>query len=305
MYFMFEIILSCFISWNCLYSMEENMKGKFFLFPTNINQWQPINLIPDQYTADNLYDYIDGNAEVYRSLGVKEVFAYRWSRPKEADIIVDIFDMGDSNGAYGAYHNDIRDQKEIGIGAESEYMNNSLAFWKSKYFICITGMGDSHELNQTILELGKCIDRQIPDKGNPPKIIHVLPDKGLMKSHIHYFKDFNLLNVHYFISNENILGIDNGCEGVLVRYSLPESQEQFNVIIIKYPKKERAKIIAKNLKEILEQSKEFPTQEKASGIWEFKSILIHQKKNYLILIIDWQKKEIGDLYLNQIINKIE
>ncbi len=185
-----------------------------FSFPQKVNQWTLENSEPTRYNADTLFDYIDGNAEVYRSLGVKEVYAYHWSNPEGVEILLDIFDMGDSASAYGAYHHDIRDQKDIGLGAESEGMNNSLAFWKDRYFISIVGMGDSPELIQTVMELGKIVDQQIPDKGEKPEIANLLPEEGLVKSHIHYFRDYNLLKVHYYITDENILELDQSTEGI-------------------------------------------------------------------------------------------
>ncbi len=287
-------------------NLSKNNSDKIiFTFPDNINQWSLEKREPDRYDAETLYDYIDGNAEVYRSLGVKEVLAYRWTNPQQVEIFMDIFDMGDSSSAYGAYHHDIRDQKDIGLGFESEGMNNSLAFWKDRYFVSIVGMGDSEELNNTVLELGKIIDKQIPDKGTPPSIVYLLPEKGLVKSHIHYFKDYDLMKVHYFITDENILQLDQKTEGILARYFLSELDERFNIIIVQYSDMKKAVSIEQNFKQLLDKAMKDLKEEERNKKFGFKSIAIHTCKNYLILIADWKNRETVNLYLKEIEQKIK
>lgn len=276
-----------------------------FTFPSTVNQWSLEKTEPDRYNAETLYDYIDGNAEVYRSLGVKEVLSYRWINPQQVEIFMDIFDMGDSASAYGAYHHDIRDQKDIGLGVESEGLNNSLAFWKDRYFVSIVGMGDSDELNKTVMELGKIIDQQIPNKGNIPPIARLLPEKGQVKSHIHYFKDYNLMKVHYFITDENILELGQDTDGILARYFLPELDERFNIMIIQYPDKKQALSVEQNFKQLLDRTMGDLNGEERNKKFGFKSIVIHTRKNYFILIADWKNKEIVNSYLKEIERKIK
>lgn len=299
------ICLFLFVSCASMNSPNKKYKNLTFTFPPSLNQWVLEKNLPDRYNADTLYDYIDGNAEVYRSLGVKEVLAYRWTNPQQVEIFMDIFDMGNSESAYGAYHHDIRDQKDIGLGTESEGMNNSLAFWKDRYFISIVGMGDSEELNKTVMELGKIIDQQIPNKGNPPSIVHLLPEKGQVKSYIHYFKDYDLMKVHYFITDENILQLGKGTEGILARYFLPELDERFNIIIVKYPDKKKALSVEQDFKQQLERAMKDLNEAERHKKFGFKSIVIHACKNYLILIADWKSRETADLYLKEIEHKIK
>lgn len=303
---MFCLFLCIFISCTTMNSTNKSSEEKIsFSFPRDVNQWQLEKTVPDLYDSETLYDYIDGNAEVYRSLGVKEVYAYRWSNPQQVEIFMDIFDMGNSASAYGAYHHDIRDQKDIGLGVESEGMNNSLAFWKDRYFVSIVGMGDSPELNQTVMELGKIIDNQIPEKGNPPEIIQLLPEKGQVKSHVHYFYDYDLLKVHFFITDENVLQLGRDTEGVLSRYFLPEQDERFQIILIRYKDRKTTSIVSQNFKNRIDQSAKEMNEEERSKIFGFKSILIHAQGEYLILIIDWKNKETADLYVKEIVQRIK
>ena len=64
-------------------------------------------------TADTLFDFIDGGAEVYRSFNVQRVVSRRYGRTGAPDLMADLFDMGSSRDAFGAYHHDIRDGKEL------------------------------------------------------------------------------------------------------------------------------------------------------------------------------------------------
>ncbi len=304
-----ERIYILFLGWlffeSCATMNTSNPVHIIFTFPSTVNQWSLEKTEPDRYNAETLYDYIDGNAEVYRSLGVNEVLAYRWTNPQQVEIFMDIFDMGNPSSAYGAYHHDIRDQKDIGLGVESEGMNNSLAFWKDRYFISIVGMGDSDELNKTVMELGKMIDQQISKRGNPPSLTYLLPENGQVKSHIHYFKDYDLMKVHYFITDENILQLSQNTEGILARYFLPEFDERFNIIIIQYPDKKQALSVEKNFKELLDKTIQDLNEEERSKKFGFKSIVIHACEHNLILITDWKNRENINVYLREIEQKIK
>ena len=52
---------------------------------------------------DGLFSLIDGGAEAYRALNVRRVGARRYVKAGAPDVVVDVFDMGSSADAYGAY----------------------------------------------------------------------------------------------------------------------------------------------------------------------------------------------------------
>ncbi|MCX8065520.1 MAG: hypothetical protein N3G21_10165 [Candidatus Hydrogenedentes bacterium] len=275
--------------------------ANIFNLPKEINEWKLEANTPERFTPETLYDYIDGNAEVYKSLGVNEVFVYRYHNLDKSDkeeIIVDIFDMNSSSSAYGAYHNDIRDLPSADIGAESEIMSNSLTFWKDKYFVVITGIGESENIKQTIIAIGKYIDSKIPNKGDPPHIINLLPKEGLISSQIHYFKNYDLLKVRFYLSEEDPFQLKDGCEGIVARYKLPEKSEDFLIFIISYTSEKDTTNALSKLKELCSVTTEDQGFTKSLSK---RNSLFFSMKNYLVLFLDFKDRNIVKKYKQEII----
>ncbi len=208
--------------------------------------WRPDD--PDgMYDAETLYKYIDGAAEVYRSFNVRQVLARRYVKEDAPEIIADLFDMGSSKDAFGAYHHDMREGSDAGIGQESEYQGGMLSFWKGRYFVSITALGETDDAKRAVLDLGKAAARAIPDKGAPPDLVQWLPKKGRITSQLHYFHDHPCLNRRYFLTEKNHLALDRETEGILARYKSQTPQKvegkgsRFVLMLIRYPSAAKAK----------------------------------------------------------------
>ncbi|MGV8137881.1 MAG: DUF6599 family protein [Mangrovibacterium sp.] len=95
------------------------------------NEWSTES---DQYfNHENLYDYIDGAAELYLSYGFNTVISRRYACPDEMDIVVEIFDMKGVRDAFGVFTN-MREKNQHEFGQGSQQIEGSLIFWKGHYF---------------------------------------------------------------------------------------------------------------------------------------------------------------------------
>ena len=192
--------------------------GSARLLPAEILAWEARE--PDGlYDATTLFDYIDGGAEIYRALNVREVRARTYAKKGAPEIVVDLFDMGSSSDAFGAYHHDLREGAPAGIGRESESEEGGLAFWKGRWFVSITSADAGGEAGPAILELGRRIAGAIPDEGEPPALRRWLPEDRLLSDQIRYFHTEALLNVYYRLAEGNPLGLHGGTEGIVARYT--------------------------------------------------------------------------------------
>ncbi len=187
------------------------------LLPETMLGWKAIT--PDhEYTFDTLFDLIDGGAEVYRSLNVRKVLDRRYTKEGAANIFVDLFDMGSSRDAFGAFHHDIREDVDVGVGMESEYQGSSLFFWKDRYFVSVVALEETPETREVVLALGQAISVRIPRPGTKPDIVKLLPIKGLQTEQIYYFHDLESLERRYSIDKGNPLHLSKETEGLLARY---------------------------------------------------------------------------------------
>jgi hypothetical protein len=198
------------------------------------------------YNFDTLFQLIDGGAEVYRALNVRTVLNRRYVREGAPGIIVDVFDMGSSQDAFGAYHHDMREEKDARVGQESEYAAGALQFWKDRYFVSVVALDETEDSTRAVLALGKAIAAAIPRKGAVPKLVEWLPSTGLIRAQVHYFHDWVSLNRRYMLAEENLLELDRSTEGVLARYrcgSKPAEgtrSQSLVLVLIDYPSRRSA-----------------------------------------------------------------
>lgn len=204
------------------------------------------------FTADTLFDLIDGGAEIYRALNVQQTVHRRYTHPDSSDIIADIFDMGSAADAYGAWHNDIREGESPGIGCESEYQGGSLYFWKDRYFVSVVALQETELTARVVCEIGRAIDASIVGDAGPPELAHRLPPERLLTEQIYYFHDHEGLTRRYQVGDGNPLLLSRQTEGLLARY-LPlsggeDASPPFVLLLIRYPSAEEARAAHRNFR---------------------------------------------------------
>lgn len=174
---------------------------------------------PDRhYTADTLFDLIDGGAEIYRAFNVRRTVHRRYAHPEANDIIADIFDMGSAADACGAYHNDIREGGDAGIGRESEYQGGSLSFWKDRYFVSVVAIHESAAAARAVRAIGAAVAGAIPGDAPPPAIAGLPPREGLLAEQLYFFHDHHDLARRYRPGEGNPLRLNRETLGLLARY---------------------------------------------------------------------------------------
>ncbi|MBN2366825.1 MAG: hypothetical protein EH225_13310 [Calditrichaeota bacterium] len=194
-------------------SMPKEMKS---FFPREISDWKMTEEYV--YSAENLYDYIDGGAELYLSYGFENLVSRSYEQHAQPDIIIDIFDMGKSENAFGVFSHS-REVVDSSFGQGSEYTEGYLMFWKGPYYISILASPETPESKAAVFEAAREIEQNIQQEGPLPKIVRLLPRKGLREETVRYFRHHVWLNSHYFISGENIFNINDKTDAVLARYN--------------------------------------------------------------------------------------
>lgn len=202
------------------------------MVPDEANGWKKREI--SFYDRRSIFDYIDGGGELYISYNFKTLMSVRYERRGTPTIIVDLFDMGTSEDAFGVFTFD-KGEEESTIGQNSCYRGGLLTFWKSRYFVSIYTEEESEESKKTIFEIAMCIDSSIPEKGELPSLINFIIDE-VEKGSIKFFHDQNILNSHYFLSYENILNLEKNTNCVAGKTSRGEF-----VLVISYPDEAKAK----------------------------------------------------------------
>ena len=183
------------------------------------------------FDADSIFSYIDGAGEVYRSYNMKLLVARRFHKDGKPDIVVDAFDMGSAEDAFGVFTHDL-DGEAAGIGQGSTYKAGLLSFWKDRYFLSVYTEEETAETKDLVLELGKAIARAIPGEGKKPDILNLLPRDGLEAGRVSFFHNHSVLNYHFFVAEADILELRQTAKAVLADYA--EGGVRSRLLVIAY-----------------------------------------------------------------------
>jgi hypothetical protein len=205
--------------------------------PGEISGWkaEPEDRIFDQKT---IFSYINGGAEVYRAYNMWQCLSRRYTKADGPAIILDIFDMGSADDAFGVFTHDT-DGKMIDIGQDARFRSGWLSFWQHRYFVSIYAEEETASAENAVIALGRAVAGGIPQKGTRPDILRKLPAEGLKSESIRYLHHPVILNYHFYLSDENILNLSADTRAALASYQL--GNESARLLLISYPDQDAAK----------------------------------------------------------------
>jgi len=282
----FFVIMTCILTIAGMVKGEE--KGKMsqeISLPSEAGgwKWDGKEL---KYDSRTLFKYIDGAAELYLAYGFENLTVRRFEKSNQPPLIIELYDMGSSEGAYGVFSYEQQDE-ETGIGQGSEFGGGLLRFWKGNYFVSIYAEGEGAEVESGILKMGRAAADSISTQGPEPKLVGFIPGKdfGLVDKSIRYLKSHVLLNQRFFISHQNILNLNPKTEAILAQYLRDKQKTQ--LLLIRYPNLKEAGDAYQNfMKAYLSDAQGKDRLKTEDGKWT-----IAQQKNEFVIIVFGAPKE--------------
>jgi hypothetical protein len=121
---------------------------------------------PRSYTADNLFEYMDGNAEGYILYNFQAMHGVTCKKG-EVTFVLDISDMGDADFAYGMFsaNRDLR-QPEHRVGMGGQIVPRRLIFAK-QYYVEIAANPEG-DYTPALKEFAAALDKMVPGSTTPP-----------------------------------------------------------------------------------------------------------------------------------------
>ncbi len=216
--------------------MYARQKVPVEFLPDRVGAWKQSG--PDKhFDSGNLYDHIDGGAELFISYNFKEAVSRTYKKGGEAEITVDIFDMNQPKNAFGVFTHS-RETVDHTVGQDCQIYQDAIIFWKNRYYVAITCFKCPDDIQSTILSMANYISRAIGAGGSLPAIISRLPKKGLYEESILYFNHYAWQNAFYYFGDENYFNIDSDTDAVLARYD--QAGEPLYLMLIQYPDEQKA-----------------------------------------------------------------
>ena len=151
--------------------------------------WQPLSAL-ERFTADNLYEKINGRAEQYLAYDVVGLTCLSLAPTGGAGEFIDVFvyDMGGIRRAFGIYSIERSpDEPVVDLGRGGYRSGASYFFWHGPYYIQIM----ASEVTDALATLGQSIGAklvgQLVDSGEPVAGLDLLPRQGLVPGTEQFF----------------------------------------------------------------------------------------------------------------------
>jgi hypothetical protein len=129
------------------------------------------------FSADNLFEYMDGNAEGYLLYHFVQMHGVN-CQAGEDTLIVDVSEMENAEWAYGMFASN-RDPRVLveKIGTEAQIVPRRAILVKDKYFVEI---GSSREQADVLRSAVRAMEKRIPGSSEPPEALTWFPREKLV-----------------------------------------------------------------------------------------------------------------------------
>jgi hypothetical protein len=208
----------------------DKMLNLIDLLPVSLLGWQAEKTFPLLVPKD-LYNYMDGGAELYISYGFGEALSRTYTKPDQPEVVAEVYDLLESRNAFGVF-TQTREQEITEFGQGTYRIPGAVFFWKGRYFISLSSWESNPASDALITALAAYIDSRISNAGEIPALIELLPGEGLIPDGYKYFHHYVWMNAFFFISDENLFLIDDSTDAILARYTEGEARKY--LLLIQY-----------------------------------------------------------------------
>jgi hypothetical protein len=134
------------------------------------------------YVPRNLFDYMNGQAEMYLDYGFRLLLAREYAAGDGSPITIELFRMASPAEAFGIYAAErTPEDQEVRVGAEGYQGGNVLGFWKGPYYVKIL-CAQASPITKALLEkTGGNVADKIRGTYARPEVFSFFPEEFRVK----------------------------------------------------------------------------------------------------------------------------
>ena len=199
-------------------AMDRQVLGALLPTMEEISGWE-FSSTPQFFEPGNLWEYIDGAAELYLQYGFRMVVTSEYTSRKDSNFLnVEIYQMESPDHAFGIYAAERSpDDNFVQIGVQGYLGESYLNFWKGPYYVKLISFQTSSGTKGVLLEFSRLIADKIAGNYSEPELFACFPETNKVKMSERYIPN-NFLG-HPFLKN-----------GYRVDYVREESQYQLFLV---------------------------------------------------------------------------
>ncbi len=193
--------------------------------------WQE-SVALQRYNPDNLFDYMDGEAELYFTYRFARLVVGQYEGPGGMAMAVELYEVANPADAYGLYtYYHMGEPLDLGQGAVKE-PGYRLTFWQNRFFARVFSMKDAIP-DETLMAFARRLSALLPSGGEPPSLVDMLPLDGLRSGSVVFFHDKLVLDNLFWLGIDNALGLTRETDAVLGSYE--RSGTELQLLLVQYP----------------------------------------------------------------------
>jgi len=294
------IIATMLISLGLSSSPVEQLKA---LLPVGeeTEPWQPKG-DSESYIGEELYNLINGGAEIFLEYGFTEAIAQEYSKGTSS-LRLTIFRMKNPEAAFGIYSlNRMRMSFMPGIGDEGVGDANYIYFWQGSQYVTVEAFPLEKGLKEALLHLASLVSAKIEVHASPPVILNVLPQKNRIERSECLVKGFLGVSALFYLSDIDIFQLGPQATGVYGEYQFPG--EKVKLFIARYANPDKVEEAWQRLKEALNEKEGFIPSEEIDrrSLWQKEGRFYAALKtsDAIALVLEAEDKDIAIALLKQI-----
>jgi hypothetical protein len=200
---------------------------------SKMSTWQK-NGPASLYKQNQLFEYINGGADIYLEYGFVQVITQEYIHNDES-LVVEVYEMQDPIAAFGIYSiNRDSNAPALKVGDEGWQFEYQTTFWQDRFYVVIMGYKADQIMQGVTADFAAKISKKIYLHAKPPEIISLLPQTGLQARSTCYLKGLLSLNTRFYFSQQNILSLgETGVEAVCGSYQITGGEGQ--MMVVRYP----------------------------------------------------------------------
>lgn len=252
---------------------------------------------PQNFIPGNLYEYINGAAEIYLAYDFKELIVGQYEKDKEAEeasLSIEIYDMGNEKNSFGIYSAErFSESQFISIGNQGYLEEGTLNFVVGRYYIKLLCFDCGEKSDEVLKSFSNKIVKRVKDRGQFPPVLSHFPQEGLVQ------------NTEKYILR-NFMGYSFLHDGYVASYQL--KNQEFDCFIIEGKNEEDAQ---KMLKQYLEKKSNVDIKETSTGYLlkdrYYHNIFLVRNENYIcgVMKIKDDFQALGVRYLRMLLESLK
>ncbi len=182
----------------CLFPPTAASQASSSLFP-EMPGWKKPDAI-QVFTPDNLYDYINGAADLYLTYDFKELQVVEYVRDDKASVIIEIYRHGSPTNAFGIYSQErLTNADFLDIGSQGYYEEKVLNFFSGTSYVKISSSNTAKDDRDILVQFAKSTAEKLGGEKGFPSLLEAFPEERKIKN-AEKFIGKNFLGYSFFPS---------------------------------------------------------------------------------------------------------